>query len=251
METPLRVPSPTLILAGGLATAAAVALGAIGHSVSRRSVSAEGRAARIAASVWWYAAASFLLEEGLLNAAAGIGITDLALFSTFRQVSILAMCAALGGLTIYLAYLVAGKNRGGTAAWMGYAWLALVLLYHVNASEPTGLDVGAWSAEIRYAKPLEGPLLLAAYGLAFAPPTLLALALLARSRDGLSRSERARVGSLSFGLFAFAIIGAAFATGLTGWLEIALGAGGSLAVAAFWLAFLRRRDTPTAQDAVE
>lgn len=235
------MPQPALILAGGLALSAGVALGAIGHAASRRSVSAGARVAARAAAAWWYSAGAFLLGEGVANLLGGFGVRDVALFVTLRDVSVLVMCLALASLTVYLAYLVLGHARALPAIALGYAALAFVVLDLASASEPIGVETSGWSAEIAYAVPFEGPLLLAAFGLAFTAPAVLALALLTRAREGLTRPERARVSALSFGVFAFAGTGGVFALGATGWSDLAAGGFASLVVALGVLIALRRR----------
>jgi hypothetical protein len=149
---------PTLIIGTVFSLASAGIYFYVGHSLSRRHVaSQEARLAWNLFVVWWYALAGTTLAGGMLSLLGAMGITDLALFMTFTQINLLAICVALYGLVYYLLYLFTGSRKTLAPLTIFYIVYYVLLTYYINFLKPSGVLVGKWSTTLQYQQSITGP----------------------------------------------------------------------------------------------
>ena len=152
---------PTLLFGLLLAATDAAIYFYVGRVLrGRRAASPDARLAWNLFVVWWYALAASALFGGLLSLLGAVGITDVALFSTITIINLLGTCVALFGLMYYLLYLFTGNRRLLAPLTIFYILYFMMLVYYVQASDPSGVVVNRWSASVQYANQIQGPFFL-------------------------------------------------------------------------------------------
>jgi hypothetical protein len=148
-------------------------------------------------ATWWYGLAGAALVSGTLNFMAAAGYTDLNLWLTFGLFSLLLICAALGGLLYYLIYLYTGSRKAIVPLALFYLGLYLALMYLVNLNTPTHVEVGRWTAQVKYDKefdPLYGYLFIV---LLLVPQLVAAVAYFSLYFRTGDRTQRYRIAMVS------------------------------------------------------
>jgi len=126
----------------------------VGRLVMRRSVRSEGRGARRAFTLWWYALGVVTALGAASNIVGATGYRSLA-FSLFMLFTILALImVALGGLHTYLIYLYTGWRRSHWPPIIGYSLLGVVFFAVVAWMQPVGIHDGEFSIEYDFAREL-------------------------------------------------------------------------------------------------
>jgi len=149
---------PTLLFGALLSILCAVIYYYVGRVLSQRHpASPDARMAWSLFVVWWYALAVTTLSGALLNLLGALGIVGLPLFTTFTLFNLLAICVGLYGLVYYLLYLFTGNRRLLGPLTVFYIGYYILLIYYVQASDPSGVEVERWRAVLVYQNQLQGP----------------------------------------------------------------------------------------------
>jgi hypothetical protein len=168
---------PTLLFGAILSTVSAGIYYYVGRVLSRRrSASTDAHLAWVLFVVWWYALAATTLSSAILSLLGALGIAGLALFSTFTLVNLLATCVALYSLMFYLLYLFTGNRRLLGPLALSYIAYYILLVYYIQASNPTSVTVERWRATLEYQNQIRGPLFLIALLLLVFPQIIGSLA---------------------------------------------------------------------------
>lgn len=206
----------TLALDGVLAAATALLYIYVGSITLRRETSdgMSRRAVRLFA-LWWYALAALTLVGTMRTALAAFGVTDMTLHHALSWLSVLPLAAALWGLVSYLAFIYTGSPTAFRLSTLFHGALLVALAWLVAVRPPTGVVLGAYSAQLQYDSELP-PAATAALLAGIILPALAAAvgyaSLYFRTND---RSARYRIAMVS-GAFVmwFGIAGFATPTGL-------------------------------------
>lgn len=168
---------PTLLFGALLSMLSAGIYYYVGYVLGRRrSSSPDTRLAWRLFVVWWYALAVSTFSGAVLSLMGGFGIVGLPLFITITLMNLLATCVALYGLMFYLLYLFTGNRSLIRPLSIFYFAYYGFLVYYVQASSPTGVNVGPWSATLAYENQIRGPLFLIALSLLVFPQIIGSLA---------------------------------------------------------------------------
>lgn len=167
---------PTLLLAAIFSLVTGALYVYVGRVVSRRKVEGDARLASNAFATWWFALGGVTGAGGLMNVAAYLGFTDLALWTTYTYVVFLILCAALWGLLYYLVYLFTGSRKLVVPITAFYAVYFAYLVYLITTLQPNGVKVGEWSTTLSYAKTASRPVTLAVLIALVAPHVVGAIA---------------------------------------------------------------------------
>lgn len=191
----------TLAASGVLHVVAALVFAAVARHVARRESRPESRLAVVAFATWWTLAAVY---SGLLGAQYLLvyaGVRDLALFVTFRVVTLAVLLAAFWGLVFYLVYLWRGRRADARALAVFYGLAFPFLVFAIVVSEPVDVLVAPWHTGLVAGRAFALDLTRFAVA-ALAVPPLLATLAYARLYSRVATSEqRWRVALISTSLF--------------------------------------------------
>lgn len=204
------MPEGSLAVTAAVHFATAASFAAVAIAVARRTGSGSHQAGA-AFAVWWGGLAGYLGLQGLLLATAALSRPSFQAFLWSRLAAIPLLCAAAGGLTYYILYLLTGR------AWLrvpvALLYLATAAAFHVVTfvPQPTGLRQTPWTIELELAS--APALKLAVYAAVGLPPILGSGALLWTSRR-MERPQRYRARLVGAAILAYVGSGlAAFTTG--------------------------------------
>ncbi|GEM_PF-5540458 len=243
----LQVSSATLLLAGALSVVTGVGFAIVARAVSQRLASDAARLARRAHTAWWLCLGAYLVLQGSLTMAAGVGALDLGTYLGSRIVAIPLLCASVWGLTFYLLYLYTGRTSAAIPLALLYLVAAATFAY-ATFSGPQTLRVKTWLVEVDDSAPLYR-LVYAVVGL---PPILASLGyfgLLRRVQDPEKRYRIALLGGSILAYLGGGLAARLFANDVVIFLTlVVLGLGAAVAsLAAYYPpAFVRRRLHPSA-----
>ena len=193
------MPEGSLAVTAAVHLATAASFAAVAIAVARRSGNGAHQAG-IAFAIWWGALAGYLALQGVLLAAASFSAPSLDAFLWSRLAAIPLLCAAAGGLTYYILYLLTG--RSWLRAPVALLYLATAAAFHVATfvPSPTGLRVTPWTIELELAS--SPALKLAVYTAVGLPPILGSVALLWTSRR-MERPQRYRARLVGTAILAY------------------------------------------------
>jgi hypothetical protein len=181
----------------------------VGHRIAGRpAASPQAQRAMGFFAVWWYALALNLLTTGTLYVAAGFGYVDFDLQVTNSYLQRLLLAVSLAGLMYYLLFLLTGRDLLKPLA-IGYAAFYVFQVAALTFSQPQGVYVGAWRADLEYAVALPAWVSLLNFAALVVPPVAGALAyfrLYFRVRD---RSQRYRIALVSWSLVLWWVVAVA------------------------------------------
>lgn len=205
--------SASLAAAGAVHLATAAAFVAVGRRFHALQVGDGARLARRAFVAWWWGFAAYLLGAGALDLLAAAGPRPLAAFVAFRAVAGPLLAAAAWGLAYHILYLWSGRQGWALplAFYYGAAGATYTLL--VLLSHPVGVTATAWSADVQYVVPPQGPLweaVLASIGLPLVLGSLAYLGLALKAHD---RERRYRIVLVGGSLFLWVSAGFAAEVG--------------------------------------
>jgi hypothetical protein len=150
---------PNLFISTLFALAAAAIYFYVGYRLKRRQIaSPDARFAWNLFLVWWYGLAASTLITAVRNLLGLLNVTELPLFVTFSQMSLLAICASLYGLLYYLLYLFTGKSGWLAPLTLFYIAYYFLVSYYLNSLKPVGVTVGNWNITLQYEQSFGGPL---------------------------------------------------------------------------------------------
>jgi len=182
------VAAPTLLIAGAVSILTGGAFAYVARAVTRRPTSEENQPARRAHGAWWLGLGSYLVIQGALTVAAGLDALSVGAYYLSRIVTIPLLCAAVWGITSYLAFLYTG-NRA-VVAWIGFAYVVVAaVFYYATYSVEPALRIRSWVVELDDS----GPLYRALYVVIGAPPILASIAYLSLLRRLKEPAQRRRV----------------------------------------------------------
>lgn len=166
----------TLALSGTLQLATAASFLVVGREYLRRPASGEGRLAILAAAVWWWSLAAYLLIQGGLTVHASVADASLAAFLVARVLTIPLLCLSVWGLTYHLVYLFTGKRW--TAKLLALLYVGVAVLFYVAGFSPVPRSVTEtpWLVELEGTG--KGRLFVLVYALVGAPPIAASFAYL-------------------------------------------------------------------------
>ena len=142
---------PTLLFGAVLAFLCAGIYFYVGRVLSRRHQSSSGAGmAWLMFVTWWYGLALATLTTGVLNLLGALGIIGLPLFTTITILNLLTTCVSLFGLVFYLLYLYTGKASLIWPLGIFYFFYYGLLVYVVEASDPIGVTVNRWTANLQF-----------------------------------------------------------------------------------------------------
>jgi hypothetical protein len=168
---------PTLLFGATLAILCAGIYFYVGRVLSRRRQSSpDAGMAWMLFVVWWYALALATFSGGVLSLLGALGIIGLPLFITITIINSLTTCVALFGLMFYLLYLYTGKSSLIWPIGIFYFFFYGLVVYIMEARDPTGVIVDRWTTNLQYANPIPGPLFLLALLLLIFPAIIGSLA---------------------------------------------------------------------------
>jgi hypothetical protein len=141
----------TLAVAAAVAFVVASAYGFVGRRLLLRKADsiASQRALRMFAG-WWLALAVNIVAAGVLYMAAAVGWTSFETQLAYAVLQRLLLAVSLMGLMHYLIYVVTGRTVWAPLI-LFYGGYWSFLLYTMAASQPVGIDVGAWRTDLQYA----------------------------------------------------------------------------------------------------
>jgi hypothetical protein len=180
----------------------------VGCVVGARRTTPHARLAIAAFATWWYGLAAVTMVGTLVGLLAADGRMSLPLFIAFTHLILLGLVVALWGLVYYLLYLFTGRRGLWVPLTVFYAVYWAALLYFIQRSEPIGIIVKGWSAQLAYAKDTTGPLGTVLLLLLVLPQIVGAFAkftLFFRTRE---RTQRFRIALVSWSIIVW------FSTGL-------------------------------------
>lgn len=192
------MPEGTLAVTAAVHLATAASFAAVAVAVARRTNG--NHQAGVAFAIWWGALAGYLALQGVLLASAAASGPSLEAYLWSRLAAIPLLCAAAGGLTYYILYLLTGRS------WLrvpvSLLYLATAAAFHVATfvPRPTMLRVSAWTVELELAS--SPALKLAVYAAVGLPPILGSLALLWTSRR-MERPQRYRARLVGAAILAY------------------------------------------------
>lgn len=203
---------PTLLLDAAIVLATAALYAYVGVVAWRRRVGGDAQLASDLFATWWFALAATTAAGVVTRLLGWAGVTDLGLYLTVSQISLLGLCIALWGLLYYLLYLFSGRKQLIVPVSIFYVAFYSWIVYLVTARPPIGVEVTDWSVRLTYATELSSAALTAFILLLILPPLLGAIAyarLFFRVQD---RTQRYRIGLVSFTIAAW------FGTTLVVWI---------------------------------
>jgi hypothetical protein len=130
---------PEILIQGGVALVTGVLYAYVARLILARQVEGEGQLANRMFATWWLGFAFLEFGVALFDVPTALGYRDLPLFITFINVVLLVIVLALWGLVGYLLYLYTGHQRWFWPLTIGYAVLAIAIIYLIAWIEPVGL----------------------------------------------------------------------------------------------------------------
>jgi len=187
----------------------------VGYRLSQRRIaSPDTRLAWNLLIVWWYCLAASTLINGLRNFLGLLNITDLALFITFSQVSLLAICVSLYGLLYYLLYLFTGNRKLLTPLTLFYIVYFILLLYYINSLIPIGITLERWNTSIQYQEEATGPFFIIILLFLIFPQIIGSLAYFTLFFRVENTTQKYRIALVSWSIIIW--FGASFLASITG-----------------------------------
>jgi len=215
----------SLLIGGAVMLASAGIYYYVGDRLGRRRVNTpDVRLAWVLFVVWWHALALVTAVGGIQNIMIAIGISNLALFLTLTQLSLLATCVGLFGLLYYLIFLLSGKSRSIVPLTIFYVGYYALLSYYINLLTPIGITLGRWTATLQYQRPISGPLFSVVLILLVFPQILGSFAYFTiyfRVRDSTQKYRVLLVSVSIFLWFGSAFAGSAAGVSTFDWWQIA------------------------------
>lgn len=193
----------TLLLDAALVLTTAAIYAYVGVVTWRRRVGGEAQLASDLFATWWFALAATTIGGVATRLLGWAGVADLALYVTVSQVTLLGLCIALWGLLYYLLYLFSGNRKLIVPVSLFYVGFYSWLVYLTALRPPTGVTVEDWKVTLTYATTLPSSVTGAFILLLILPPLLGAIAyarLFFRVED---RTQRYRIGLVSFTIVAW------------------------------------------------
>lgn len=228
---------PTLLFGASLSAIVAGIYYYVGNVLSqRRAASADARLAWAMFIVWWYALSASTLSGALLSLFGALGVVGLPLFTTITLINLLATCVALYGLMFYLLYLFTGNRRLLRPLTIFYIVYYVLIVYYIQASAPSGVTVGRWSATLDYQNPITGPFVLFLLFLLVFPQILGSLAYFTLYFRVQTASQKYRVLLVSWSIiiwFTSAFLASIVRLGEQDWWQVTsrlIGLGAALAI---------------------
>lgn len=191
---------PTLLIAAALHLLVAGVYAYVGRQMGRRQASSDGRLAISLFATWWYGLAGITALTALQDAAAGLGVTDLAFYQTVSQLWLAGLCAALFGLLYYLAYLFTGRRSLLVPIALVYATLYFALTYTLAYRDASAVVVGEWRVGLSYERDAAPGIGAALVALLIGPHLVGSLAYLSLYFKLPDRTQRYRVGMVAMSL---------------------------------------------------
>jgi hypothetical protein len=168
---------------------------------SRKLIDSGDKLAWQAFRVWWWGLGATTLL-GLLNDLLPLlGLSNLVLYVTVAQINVLIVCAALGGLVFYLAYLFTGRKNLARPIGVFYLLFFLALAAYVFWLQPIGLTVTEGSVALEYAKEPSPAYLIALILLILLPQLIASLAYFTFYFRVRERAQKYRVALVSGSIF--------------------------------------------------
>lgn len=193
----------TLLLDATLVLATAAIYAYVGVVTWRRRVGGEAQLASDLFATWWFALAATTAAGVATRMLGWAGVTDLALYLAVSQVTLLGLCIALWGLLYYLLYLFSGNRKLIVPVSLFYIGFYAWLVYLTASRAPTGVNVEEWKVTLTYATSVSSGVTATFILLLILPPLLGAIAyarLFFRVED---RTQRYRIGLVSFTIVAW------------------------------------------------
>ena len=216
---------PTLLFGATMAILSAGIYFYVGRVLSLRRQSSPGAAMAWGMFVvWWYALSGATFSGAILSLLGAFGVIGLPLFTTITLMNLLTTCVALFGLMYYLLYLFTGSNRILTPLAIFYIVYYNLLVYFIEASNPVGVTVNRWSANLEYQNLIRGPLFLVAFSLLVFPQIIGSLAYFTLYFQVQSSTQRYRILLVSWSIIIW--FASSFLAGISGfsqqdWWQIA------------------------------
>lgn len=231
----------TLVLYGLLSAVIAAVYATVGFRLIRRPVVGDARNAVFLFATWWIALAGSTFLDAAESFLAAAGIRHLAVFTVLAYTSLFLVSMALLGLVYYLVYLFTGRSGALDYLAAFYVGFFAIALYSLSSADPTGVEVGRWTVNLTYAKPVGGSLLQVLILLLLFPPILGALGYLRLFSRVDDPTQRYRIGLVGTSILLW--FGSAYGASLVGlsdavWWPIASSGIGLLAAMAIWAAYL-------------
>lgn len=203
----------TLAAVGAVHLVTAAAFFAVGARFRSRRVEVGLGLARNAFIAWWACFGTYLALQGAIDVAAAARHAPFAAVLAFRLLAGPLIAAAAWGLAFHILFLWSGKGAWALPLAFYYGAAGAVYACWVWFHGPQGVEVGRWTAELRYAEPLDGPvwsIVLASFGL---PLVLGSLAFLALALKVHDREKRYRILLVGTSLLLWVVSGYAAQVG--------------------------------------
>lgn len=187
----------------------------VGYRLTRRQgLSPDAALAWNLFIAWWYCLAVSTLLTALRNILGMLGIANLALFLTFLQLSLVAICVGLYGLLYYLLYLFTGNRNLLKPLSLFYILYFAVLLFYTNFRNPMGIIFERWNVTIEYQKAAEGPFFLLVLLLLIFPQIIGSLAYFTLFFRMEAATQKYRIALVSWSIITW--FGASFLASISG-----------------------------------
>lgn len=171
-----------------------------GRFHSRRTTSQPASLAQRAFVIWWYGLGAITLGGAAFSTLASVGVVDLALWEVWTFASLAILCLALWGLVYYLVYLFTGNTIWAPILGVAYVLYFFVLIYFVQLSNPIGVEVTPWRAQIDYEFEVRDALYKVVIGFLLLPQILAGLAYFSLFFRVHDRAQRYRIALVSWAI---------------------------------------------------
>jgi hypothetical protein len=191
---------PSLLADAAFDAGTAILFILVGVVIARRAVSEENRLAANAFTTWWFGLGAITFVGTITSLLAAFEVLTIPMYMAVIHLALVVLCAACWGLLYYLFYLFTGWRNVIIPVTALYLGTYAALVYIVTAGRPEAILVNRWSVEIKYATPVEGPLVSLIAGLFLIPIILGAFGYFTLVFRIRQRTPRMRVAivSLSF-----------------------------------------------------